>query len=120
MIQEKKMSFPTTLRQETTSTESKETLTPMEVQSNENTLVDDDGSVEEITDLNFETARQKALRRRSVCRRNSETYNNDFHRSQTSLNAMTRRQVSLTQSEPDSGNEQGNTTKIHFISHGYV
>lgn len=104
---EKKMSFPTIIRQETTSTESKETLTPLDPPSNENTLVDETGSIEEISDLNFETARQRALRRRSVCRRNSETYNNDMNRSQTSLNAMTRRQLSLTQSEPDSGNEQG-------------
>lgn len=93
------------LRQETNSTESKDTLTPQDG-SDEPTLVDD-GSVEYITDLNFDAMRQKALRRRSSCRRNSETC--DLNRSQNSLNAaglMMKRQRSLTQSEPDSGNEQ--------------
>lgn len=94
------------MRQETTSTESKDTLTPIDG-SDEQTLVDD-GSVEFITDLNFDAARQKVLRsRRSSCRRNSETV--DLNRSQSSLNAagkLMMRQRSLTQSEPDSGNEQ--------------
>lgn len=98
------------IRQETTSTESKDTVTPVDNSADDHTLVEDgdgDGSVENITDLNFEAMRQKALRRRSMCRRNSESY--DINRSQTSLNAagaMSRRQLSLTQSEPDSGNEQ--------------
>lgn len=91
------------IHQETTSTESKDTLTPLEV-SDAKTLVDD-GSEENITDLNFEVARQKAIRRRSMCRRNSESCSNyDINRSQTSLNAasaFSRRQLSLTQSEPD-------------------
>lgn len=71
---------------------------------------DEDVSTENIMELNFETARQKALRRRAMGRRNSECCSNyDLNRSQTSLNAvlaMSRRQLSLTQSEPDSGNEQ--------------
>lgn len=107
--QEKRMSFANMVaRQETTSTESKETLTPLD---NERTLVDNTGSVENITDLNFEAAKQRALRRRSILRRNSDN-NYDINRSQGSLNAMTRRQLSLTQSEPDSGNEQ---SKIHIF-----
>lgn len=104
--QMRKPPFVNIIRQETTSTESKDTLTPVEI-SDDQTLVDD-GSVENITEMNFEAVRLKALRRRSMSRRNSETY--DMNRSQTSLNAagaMSRRQMSLTQSEPDSGNEQG-------------
>lgn len=98
------------IRQETTSTESKDTLTPIGP-NEEPTLVDidEDASTENIMELNFETARQKALRRRAMGRRNSECCSNyDLNRSQTSLNAtmaMSRRQLSLTQSEPDSGNE---------------
>lgn len=98
------------LRQETTSTESKDTLTPIGP-NEEHPLVgiDEDASTENIMELNFETARQKALRRRAMGRRNSESCSNyDLNRSQTSLNAamaMSRRQLSLTQSEPDSGNE---------------
>lgn len=117
-------------RHETTSTESKDTLTPIEAISEPQpptiasvattvaaasiTVVDDDedASTENIMELNFETARQKAMRRRSVGmgrRLSSECCSNyDLNRSQTSLNAalaMSRRQLSLTQSEPDSGNE---------------
>lgn len=109
----RKPPFLNIIRQETTSTESKDTLTPLEI-SDDQTLVDD-GSVEHITDLNFEAVRAKALRRRSMCRRNSET-TYDMNRSQTSLNvagAMSRRQLSLTQSEPDSGNEQGKNRNFH-------
>lgn len=98
--------FVNIIRQETTSTEGKDTLTPVEI-SDDQTLIDD-GSVENIAEMNFEAVRQKALRRRSMSRRYSETY--DMNRSQTSLNAadaMSRRQMSLTHSEPDSGNEQG-------------
>lgn len=99
-------------RHETTSTESKDTLTPLEP-SEDPTLVDhdreEDGSTENIMELNFETARQKALRRRAMGRRSSECCSNyDLNRSQSSLNAalaMSRRQLSLTHSEPDSGNE---------------
>lgn len=98
------------IRQETTSTESKDTLTPLDV-ADDQTLVDEGSTENIITDLNFEAARQKAIRRRSMCRRNSESCSNyDINRSQTSLNAagaMSRRQLSLTHSEPDSGNEQG-------------
>lgn len=96
------------MRQETTSTESKDTLTPLDCASDDHTLVDEGGSVEFITDLNFDAVRQKVLRsRRSSARRNSETY--DLNRSQSSLNAaglMMRRQRSLTQSEPDSEKDQ--------------
>lgn len=98
-------------RHETTSTESKDTLTPIEP-SAQTTAEDEDASCENIMELNFETARQKALRRRSMGmgrRLSSECCSNyDLNRSQTSLNAtlaMSRRQLSLTQSEPDSGNE---------------
>lgn len=95
--------FVNIIRQETTSTESKETLTPLEL-SEEHTLVDEDVSTENIADLNFENAKQRAIRRR-VGRRNSDNLpQNDINRSQNSLNAnvMTRRQLSLTQSEADS------------------
>lgn len=99
-------------RQETTSTESKDTLTPIEpnemvVEHEE--AEDEDASTENIMELNFETARQKAMRRRSAGGRrlSSECCSNyDLNRSQTSLNATLamRRQLSLTQSEPDSDN----------------
>lgn len=98
------------IRQETTSTESKDTLTPIGP-NDEPALVDidEDASTEDIMELNFETARQKALRRRAMGRRNSESCSNyDLNRSQTSLNAataMSKRQLSLTQSEPDSGTD---------------
>lgn len=121
-------------RHETTSTESKDTLTPIEAITEPQIPVitscaaatttaaaaasisvvddDEDASTENIMELNFETARQKAQRRRSVGmgrRLSSECCSNyDLNRSQTSLNAalaMSRRQLSLTQSEPDSGNE---------------
>lgn len=105
----RKPPFLNIIRQETTSTESRDTLTPLEV-SEDHTLVDNN-SAENITDLNFEAAKKNALRRRSMARRNSECCSNynDMQQSQTSLyaGAMSRRQVSLTQSEPDSGNEQG-------------
>lgn len=97
------------VRHETTSTESKDTLTPIEPNEQQTFNEEEDASTENIMELNFETARQKALRRRAMGRRNSESYSNyDLNRSQTSLNAilaMSRRQLSLTQSEPDSGNE---------------
>lgn len=123
-------------RHTTTSTESKDTLTPIDgigvpVQApiitssvvisgtaaaaaaavaTDNDDDEEDASTENIMELNFETARQKAMRRRSMGRRlSSECCSNyDLNRSQTSLNAalaMSRRQLSLTQSEPDSGNE---------------
>lgn len=114
-------------RQETTSTESKDTLTPIE--PNDGQAADeeeeDDISTENIMELNFETARHKAQRRRSMGmgrRLSTECCSNyDLNRSQTSLNAtlaMSRRQLSLTQSEPDSGNElPGN---FEFCSLGFV
>lgn len=100
-------------RQETTSTESKDTLTPIEPNEQGGEAEDEDGSIENIMELNFETARSnaKAMRRLSQSGRrlSSECCSNyDLNRSQTSLNAalaMSRRQLSLTQSEPDSGNE---------------
>lgn len=102
----------------TTSTESKDTLTPVEAVE-DHTLVEneEEGSTENIMELNFESARQRALRRRSMGRRCSEQHcsNYDLNRSQTSLNAtggMCRRQLSLTQSEPDSGND-GNLLVLH-------
>lgn len=115
----KKPPFLNIIRQETTSTESRDTLTPVEA-SDDHTLVDD-GSAENITDLNFEAAKRNAIRRRSMARRNSECCSNynDIQRSQTSLiaaGAMTRRQVSLTQSEPDSGNEQGMSGVVFFAA----
>lgn len=111
---------PNVLRhQDTTSTEtSNQTLTPTHEGSDDQTLVNDE-SVEYIMQMNFDAARQKALRRRSINRRNSESY--DLNRSQTSLlgaggggggggisgaGMMSKRQRSLTYSEPDSGNEQ--------------
>lgn len=101
------------VRQETeTSSESKDTLTPLEPQDDSKTLV---GEVltEPGDDPNFEGLRQRAIRRRnsSMCgaRRNSETCSNyDLNRSQTSLHAipaLSKRQISICQSEPDSGNE---------------
>lgn len=95
----------------TVDSESKDTLTPLEVEGVEDhTLIQnfDDGSTENIMELNFESARQRALRRRSMGRRCSEQNcsNYDLNRSQTSLNAgACRRQLSLTHSEPDSGND---------------
>lgn len=114
----KKPPFLNIIRQETTSTESRDTLTPLEA-SDDHTLVDNN-SAENITDLNFEAAKRNAIRRRSMARRNSECCSNynDIQRSQTSLIAaggMSRRQVSLTQSEPDSGNEQGNKIDDNFM-----
>lgn len=108
-------------RQETTSTESKDTLTPIEPsEAAQAADEDEDASTENIMELNFEVQRQKALRGRSMGRRlSSECCSNyDLNRSQTSLNAalaMSRRQLSLTQSEPDSGNElPGNFSRSRF------
>lgn len=106
------------IRHETTSTESKDTLTPIEPSDMHAPDEDENGSTENIMELNFETARQKALRRRAMGRRSSETCSNyDLNRSQTSLNAilaMSRRQLSLTQSEPDSGNELLGWSSLYF------
>lgn len=96
------------IRQDTKETsasaESRDTLTPLEV-CDERTLVGEN-STEEV-DNSYEGIRQRVARRRNsqVGRRNSESQNYDINRSQNSLNiagnAMTRRQFSLTQSEPD-------------------
>ncbi|XP_064548253.1 transient receptor potential cation channel trpm isoform X5 [Drosophila montana] len=100
-----------TVRQDTgASTESKDTLTPMGTMDDDQTLVGGDNSDDAAPDMNFEAARHRALRQRTVslCRRNSETYSltaADINRSHISLNQLTtlsRRQLSLTQSEPDS------------------
>ncbi|XP_039228347.1 transient receptor potential cation channel trpm isoform X8 [Drosophila yakuba] len=100
-----------TVRQDTdASTESKDTLTPMGNNDDDQTLVGGDNSDDATPDINFEAARHRALRQRTVslCRRNSETYSltgADINRSHISLNqlaSLSRRQMSLTQSEPDS------------------
>ncbi|KAH8348433.1 hypothetical protein KR084_007420 [Drosophila pseudotakahashii] len=100
-----------TVRQDTgASTESKDTLTPMGNNDDDQTLVGGDNSDDAAPDINFEAARHRALRQRTVslCRRNSETYSltgADMNRSHISLNqlaSLSRRQMSLTQSEPDS------------------
>ncbi|XP_046865445.1 transient receptor potential cation channel trpm isoform X1 [Drosophila willistoni] len=102
-----------TVRQDTeASTESKDTLTPLGNNDDDQTLVGGggDNSDDAAPDINFEAARHRALRQRTVslCRRNSETYSltgADINRSHISLNQLTslsRRQLSLTQSEPDS------------------
>lgn len=98
-----------TLRQDTKETsasaESRDTLTPLDM-CDERTLVGEPGPEE--ADSTYEGIRQRVSRRRSsqVGRRNSESQNFDINRSQNSLNfvgnPMTRRQFSLTQSEPDS------------------
>lgn len=91
-------------KETSTSAESRDTLTPLEV-CDERTLTGDAGTEE--TDATYEGLRQRLPRRRNsqVGRRNSESQNYDINRSQNSLNfvgnPMTRRQFSLTQSEPD-------------------
>ncbi|KAL7736189.1 hypothetical protein ACLKA6_003733 [Drosophila palustris] len=100
-----------TVRQDTgASTESKDTLTPMGTNDDDQTLIGGDNSDDAAPDMHFEAARHRALRQRTVslCRRNSETYSltaADINRSHISLNqlaTLSRRQLSLTQSEPDS------------------
>lgn len=99
------------VRQETnTSSESKDTLTPLDGPH-------DIAAAEIVSDVdpNSEGVRQRAGRRRnsSMCvRRNSETGSNEIDKSQQSLThvGMQKRQVSITQSEPDSGNEGGKLT----------
>lgn len=123
------------IRQDTASTESKDTLTPLDG-ADERTLVGEE-SVDELVDAtSYEGLRQRTGRRRnsSMCgpgpgavsagasrdgpglvgatgRRNSESASGgglDINRSQTSLyqHGFSKRQHSITQSEPDSGNEQ--------------
>ncbi|XP_032306720.1 transient receptor potential cation channel trpm isoform X18 [Drosophila ananassae] len=100
-----------TVRQDTgASTESKDTLTPLGNNDDDQTLVGGDNSDDAAPDISFEAARHRAMRQRTVslCRRNSETYSltgADINRSHISLNqlaSLSRRQMSLTQSEPDS------------------
>ncbi|XP_062708443.1 transient receptor potential cation channel trpm isoform X7 [Aedes albopictus] len=100
------------VRQDTASTESKDTLTPLE-NCDDRTLVGD-GSAEDVVDPNYDGLRQRSVaRRRSSTmggvRRNSESASGfDINKSQNSLyqSGLTKRQHSVTQSEPDSGNEQ--------------
>lgn len=111
-----------TVRQDTTtSSESKDTLTPLDPGDDHNktltgtTPIDDD-----VGEIHYDGIRQRAatgVRRRNssmgtaAMRRNSESASNyDLNKSQTSLQmplGLSRRQISLTQSEPDSGNEGG-------------
>ncbi|XP_055607349.1 transient receptor potential cation channel trpm isoform X8 [Uranotaenia lowii] len=115
------------VRQETASTESKDTLTPLE-NCDDRTLVGGEHVDELGMDTNYEGLRQRAAARRrssTMCgpgagggsggmggvggRRNSETNSGfDINKSQTSLYQLsfTKRQHSVTQSEPDSGNDQ--------------
>ncbi|XP_055921137.1 transient receptor potential cation channel trpm isoform X4 [Eupeodes corollae] len=99
-----------TVRQDTeASTESKDTLTPLG-NDDEHTLIGD--SDETAPELTFEAAKHRAMRQRTVslCRRNSETtpVYDQLNRSHISLNqiTMSKRQLSLTQSEPESEKEQ--------------
>ncbi|XP_055839433.1 transient receptor potential cation channel trpm isoform X4 [Episyrphus balteatus] len=99
-----------TVRQDTeASTESKDTLTPLG-NDDDHTLIGD--SDETAPELTFEAAKHRAMRQRTVslCRRNSETtpVYDQLNRSHISLNqiTMSKRQLSLTQSEPESEKEQ--------------
>ncbi|XP_053674658.1 transient receptor potential cation channel trpm [Anopheles nili] len=124
------------IRQDTASTESKDTLTPLEG-ADDRTLVGDE-SVDDMVETTFEGLRQRTGRRRnsSMCgpgagaaavgassvgnvlaggsiggRRNSESASGggfDINKSQNSLYQLgyAKRQHSITQSEPDSGNDQ--------------
>lgn len=91
-------------KETTTSAESRDTLTPLEM--GDDRTITGEGTAEEV-DASYEGLRQRVTRRRNsqVGRRNSESQNYDINRSQNSLNIsgnpMTRRQFSLTQSEPD-------------------
>ncbi|KAL9916669.1 transient receptor potential cation channel, subfamily M isoform 21-T34 [Glossina fuscipes fuscipes] len=105
-----------TVRQDTgASTESKDTLTPLG-HDDDQTLVGEN-SDETGPEINFEAARHRAIRQRTVslCRRNSETCSiiADISRSHISLNQLhlPRRQLSLTQSEPESDKEGATTGK---------
>uniref|UniRef100_A0A182SHM2 Ion transport domain-containing protein n=1 Tax=Anopheles maculatus TaxID=74869 RepID=A0A182SHM2_9DIPT len=134
------------IRQDTASTESKDTLTPLEG-ADDRTLVGDE-TIDDLMEPNYEGLRQRGGRRRnsSMCgpamsvptngagggqpagpaqagsgsvgvggRRNSESASGggfDINKSQTSLYQLgfSKRQHSITQSEPDSGNDQ---RKLH-------
>ncbi|XP_063703057.1 transient receptor potential cation channel trpm isoform X3 [Culicoides brevitarsis] len=131
-----KPSVLTVTRQDTaTSSESKDTLTPLDPAEDNNqktltgtTPVEDDVAAEI---HHYDGIRQRAatgVRRRNnslsqaAMRRNSESASNyDLNKSQTSLHlpiGMSRRQISLTQSEPDSGNEGAPTTRPRVSSKG--
>ncbi|XP_059613216.1 transient receptor potential cation channel trpm isoform X3 [Phlebotomus argentipes] len=100
----KKPPIVNVVRQETTSTESRDTLTPIET-SDAHTLIGEGLSAEDIVDMNYDGTKIKGRRRNSSAgRRNSECCSNyDINRSQNSLHlGMPRRQLSLTQSEPES------------------
>ncbi|XP_054089914.1 transient receptor potential cation channel trpm isoform X3 [Zeugodacus cucurbitae] len=114
-----------TVRQDTgASTESKDTLTPLGA-DDDHTLVGEN-SDETNQELNFEAAKRRAMRQRTVslCRRNSEACSiiaaADINRSHISLNQLplSRRQMSLTQSEPDSDKEAigGGKAALHAKS----
>uniref|UniRef100_A0A182N9J3 Transient receptor potential cation channel trpm n=1 Tax=Anopheles dirus TaxID=7168 RepID=A0A182N9J3_9DIPT len=127
------------IRQDTASTESKDTLTPLEG-ADDRTLVGDETN-DDMVEPSYEGLRHRPGRRRnsSMCgpgaianaaaaatanaglvgsgsggiggRRNSESASGggfDINKSQTSLYQMgfSKRQHSITQSEPDSGNDQ--------------
>lgn len=93
-------------KETTTSAESRDTLTPLEMMGDDRTITGEGASAEEV-DASYEGLRQRVTRRRNsqVGRRNSESQNYEINRSQNSLNfignPMQRRQFSLTQSEPD-------------------
>ncbi|XP_055536936.1 transient receptor potential cation channel trpm isoform X5 [Wyeomyia smithii] len=99
------------VRQETASTESKDTLTPLE-NCDDRTLVGDE-LIEDIVDNNYEGLRQRsgARRRNSSIGGGARRYSEsgyDINKSQSSLQQanIMKRQQSVTQSEPDSGNDQ--------------
>lgn len=115
-----------TVRQDTqTSSESKDTLTPLDPgDDNNKTLTGTTPNEDEVCEIQYgmqtDGIRQRAatgVRRRNssmsqaILRRNSEcTSNYDLNKSHTSLHmpiGLSKRQISLTQSEPDSGNEGG-------------
>ncbi|XP_038115217.1 transient receptor potential cation channel trpm isoform X4 [Culex quinquefasciatus] len=113
------------VRQDTASTESKDTLTPLE-NCDDRTLIGDESGEDIIDPANFDGLRQRAAaaRRRNSSmggggaaggggggggRRNSESASGfDMNKSQNSLYQLSfvKRQHSVTQSEPDSGNDQ--------------
>ncbi|KAM7344556.1 transient receptor potential cation channel, subfamily M isoform 7-T7 [Cochliomyia hominivorax] len=108
-----------TVRQDTgASTESKDTLTPLG-NDDDQTIVGEN-SDETGPDITFEAARHRAMRQRTVslCRRNSETCSivGEISRSHISLNQLhlSRRQMSLTQSEPESDKDgQAGKSLLH-------
>ncbi|XP_055631073.1 transient receptor potential cation channel trpm isoform X5 [Toxorhynchites rutilus septentrionalis] len=106
------------VRQDTASTESKDTLTPLE-NCDDRTLVGEE-STDDIIDPNCDGLRQRAAARRrnssmGAGRRYSESASGyDINKSQTSLyqTSFIKRQQSVTQSEPDSGKEEPVTRPV--------